>query len=546
MRDILKLILLQIKIWFNSVKYATKTERIRILLLSVICSIFVVGCYIISYQVVIYISTLPVIGTLFTVRILALAFLSSFVMLIFSSLIVTLSTVYSQQDCNFLFSLPLNSLNIFMFKSITAYLYSSWMIIIILIPFVTGFVVVKKILLTEYILLIVCLFLGIYIMVSIGSMISVFLSYLFPSKKVKNIVLVSIIILASVGYSILRFSEPEKLLSPEKFSELVKYLDFMEKPVARWFPSWWVTEIFRGFVVKNMSLVTTNFIKLFVLSVMMYMITRLVGAKLFYTSYFSFEKSGMKNKKLVSDLIFVKNQSLLKTIMNKEIKLLTREPIQWVQLVVVVALSVIYLFNINKLPIDFEYLRTTVAFFNLGGVMFIMTAIVLRFIFVQPSLEYKTFWLVKSLPVDIFKFFIIKFIVYFPIIFLPSVIIVGISNLLLCVEKTFFMFCIIVIIIASVVLSISGYSMGILFPKKEYKDIAEIETSFGGLIFIILSLCYIILLLASVAEPVRRYVLGHSISLFEVIFYTILFLAINFIYAFTTGYYAIKKFKHEY
>jgi hypothetical protein len=100
--------------------------------------------------------------------------------------------------------------------------------------------------------------------------------------------------------------------------------------------------------------------------------------------------------------------------------------------------------------------------------------------------------------------------------------------------------------LSCIVLTISGYSLGILFPKKEYKDIAQIETSFGGLLFLVLSLCYIVLLLSSLAGPVKKYVLTHTFGKIEFWYHILLFLIINFIYAFTTGYYALKKFIKEY
>ncbi len=548
MRDLIHLFNLQFKILKNTFKFGTKTERIRTFFLLFTGIVFSIGSYMVSYQVVIYISTLPVIGSVFTLRILALAFLTSFIMLIFSSLTTAFSTMYDNEDIQFLFSLPINDFNIFSFKYILTSFYSSWMVVVIIIPLILSFAIIKNFTFFKFIILFAAVISLIFISTSLGVILSCFFSYLFPSKKIKNIVLVFLIIFSAILYSVFRISKPEELLSPDRFSELVEYLNFMEKPVAKWLPSWWVTEVFKGLFTNNNSIVILNLIKIFSLLIVLFFIILTIGKKIFYNSLFY-----KRQKKLIKQVSvckshtqFYKIKPLFITIFQKELRMLFREPMQWVQLVIVVALTIIYLFNISRLPIDFEYVRISISFFNLGGVMFILTAIVLRFVFVQPTLEYKTFWLLKAAPLNILKVFLIKLLIYLPIVLIPGVLIVSISNIILSVNATIFVFGIIVSVISSFVLTISGYSLGVLFPKKDYKDIAQIETSFGGLMFLILSLCYIVFLLSSVAEPIKRYVLGQRIYKFEIFFYTILFLAINFIYAFGSSYYALKKFLKEY
>jgi ABC-2 type transport system permease protein len=546
MKDIFSLLNLQKKLVVNSVKFSTKTEKIRNLFISFIAGIFFISVYIISYQVIFYISTLPVIGSLFTIRILGIAFLSSFAMLIFSSLTVSLSTLYNTEDLQFLYSIPISTSNIFVFKFLLVLFYSCWMIIVLLLPFIIAFSSVKGLSIYNFIIIIFAISLKIITAVGIGCLLAIILSYLFPTKQLKNIVLVFLIILTSVGYTLFRVAEPEKLLDVDRFSELVQYLDFMSKPVAQGIPSWWVTEIFRGFMVKQVDVVVVNILKLFFVTSIVLILLKILGEKLFYLTVFRRIKSVNKKEKEGYKNGILRTRSLFLTIFVKEVKLLLREPMQWVQFIVVIFLTIVYLFNIRKLPIQYEYVRITVAFFNLGGIMFILSAIVLRFVFVQPSLEYKMFWLIKSLPVDITKFFLTKFFVYLPIVLIPGMIIVGISNIIIGIKTTMVAISFLVIFLSCIVLTISGYSLGILFPKKEYKDIAQIETSFGGLLFLVLSLCYIVLLLSSLAAPVKKYVLTHTFGKIEFWYHILLFLIINFIYAFTTGYYALKKFIKEY
>ncbi|MCX7940939.1 MAG: hypothetical protein N2555_04125 [Endomicrobia bacterium] len=543
MYNLIRLLFLQLKLFKNTIVFAQKFEKIRsVLLLLFVTGLFICS-YIISYQVIIYISTFPVIGNIFIIRILALAFLTSFVMLIFSSLIVSFSTLYDENELHLLFSLPINVNSIFFFRVILTSFYSCWMILLVVIPFVVGFASVKNFSILGYFVLTTSVLFKVFIGTVIGCLVTIILSYLFPSRKIKNIVLILIVVLSSLFYSLLRISQPEKFLSPQNFPELVEYLDFLSRPVAKWLPSWWVTEVFRGLMITDYWIVGVNILKLFFVFCFTVIVLYILGVKLFYKSLTrsntNLRKSCLKEKDL-------NISSLFRTILTKEIRLFLREPIQMIQFVVVIALTTIYIFNISRLPLEFKYIRVTVSFFNLGGIMFIITALVLRFVFVQPSMEYKIFWLLKSAPVNITHFFIIKFLVYIPMILIPGLIIVTLSNLVLKVDSILMASSLVIILVSSAVLTLAGYSFGILFPKKEYKDIAQIETSFGGLIFILTSLCYIVILLSSIAEPVKRYLLGLKLSFFEIIFYIILFVMINFIYGFTPGYYAAKKFIKEY
>lgn len=545
MQGLFYLFQLQFKLFINSIKFSKKTERVRNVFIFLI-SVFLFFCsYIISYQVIIYISTLPVIGTLFIIRILALAFLTSFVMLIFSSLIISFSTLYDIEKLQFLFALPLKRKSIFLFKTVLTSIHSCWMVLILIIPFVAGFAHVKNFSLSGYTILMFSILLKVFSATVIGILAAILLSYLFPSKKIKNVVVTIVIIILSLFYSLFRISQPEKFLSPESFPELAHYLDFISKPVGRWLPSWWLAEIFRGLMVKETNVVVINVIKIAIFFVFVYTILYFLGERIFYLSIFRF-KTSRQEKVCVSKPKGISILPLYKAVLSKELKVLSREPMQLVQLVVVLALVIIYIFNVSKLPLEFKYLRVTVSFFNLGGIMFILTALVLRFVFVQPSIELKNFWLIKSSPVNLAKFFVIKIFVYLLLITIPGVLTSVLSNIVLKTETEILIMSVVIIIISSVVLTIAGYSFGILFPKKEYQDIAQIETSFGGLVFILTSVCYILILLSSIAEPVRRYLLGMKLSFIELVLYILLFCIINFAYSFTPCYYAIKKFIKEY
>ncbi len=539
-----QLVSINIKIIKNSIKFSSKIEKIRGIFIITVGTIFVIGSYLISHYVVMYISTLPVIGSLFLLRITALAVLISFTMLIFSSLIISLSTIYNSKDIEFLISMPISILEIFLTKFCSTFVQSSWMLMTILLPFILAFSISKNFYFSSFCIVIISILIMFLISVCCGIIISILLSYFFPTQKLKDIAVISIILLTTAVYTALRFVQPEKLLNPDKFDELVEYLDFMSKPVARGLPSWWVAEIIRGIMVTQPDIVVKNFVMLFILAVVLFLTVIFLAKNLYYSGIFSNKTSKKKTSRVKNFKAAILNieKNLSFALIKKDIKLFIREPIQWTQVVIVVALIIVYIFSITKLPVEVMYVRTTIAFFNLGSVMFIITALVLRFVFVQPSLEYKTFWILKSAPIELYKIFFSKIKIFLPLVLFVGWVMTTLSNYVLGVSRIIYIFSFFVITISSIVITVAGYSIGILFPKPNYQNIGQIETSFGGLMFVILSLCYIVLTITSFAYPVRQYVLGISVPTSVKIFHLTDFLLINLLYFTSTVYYGYKKF----
>lgn len=534
--------------FLNKIIFSSKEEKVRFLIIFFIGSLFLVGVYAVSYYVIIYIFSLPIIGTIFMLKIFALLILTSFVMLIFSSLINSFSTIYNCEDTEFLISLPIKLEKIFLTKFFGTYTKSVWMLLILLIPFLVAFSWIKNFSVIEFLVILYSLKILMLISVSIGVLVSVLLSYFFVSKKLKDISVIIIILFATIGYTIFRFIEPEKILNPDKFTELVQYLDFLSQPVGKSLPSWWMTEVLRGCLTKNYVLIYHNVLKLTFVTILFFCIVYFFAKKMFYKGLFGDKKfyykkiGSLQNIQPLKSKFFCFKNSPMVSIIKKDLKQFFREPVQWTQIVVVVALIIVYIFSIAKIPVQYQYVKTTVTFFNLGSIMFMITSLSLRFVFVQPSMEYKMFWILKSAPIENYKIFFSKIILFLPMMTIFSWIIIFLSNIVLNLEIFMWILTFVVVTISCFVITGLGYSLGILFPKKDFQDIVQIETSFGGLMFIIISLSYIILILTTISYPVRQYILGNKITFNTVIFYTTNFILVNLLYTIPTGYYSYKKF----
>ncbi len=90
----------------------------------------------------------------------------------------------------------------------------------------------------------------------------------------------------------------------------------------------------------------------------------------------------------------------------KDLRLFFRDTTQWSQLILLAVLLVVYVFNIQSLPLFSGekvpvFMVSLVVFLNLGLAGFVLAAVAARFIFPAVSLEGRQMWLLRSSPLDL-------------------------------------------------------------------------------------------------------------------------------------------------
>jgi len=201
-------------------------------------------------------------------------------------------------------------------------------------------------------------------------------------------------------------------------------------------------------------------------------------------------------------------------------------------MLLIVALVIVYLLSISKLPLDNYYLKSLISFLNIGMAGFVLSAISLRFIFPAVSLEGKCWWLVRSMPISVGRFLWSKFLLSFMPLVILGVSLVWISNQLLNVESFVVWLSNITIFFVAISLSSLGVGMGAVFPRFNIENIAQIETSPGGIFYMICSMFYLGLTLSLEAVLMRMHFFtrmrgGSSRGVHTVVFIIIFLIILN-------------------
>jgi ABC-2 type transport system permease protein len=193
--------------------------------------------------------------------------------------------------------------------------------------------------------------------------------------------------------------------------------------------------------------------------------------------------------------------------MVKDIKTFLRDSTQWSQLFLLIALIVVYLYNFKVLPLDrsplpTETLKTAVSFANLALAGFVLSAVAVRFAFPAVSLEGKAFWILQTAPISLRTLIWSKLWLNLVPLLILGELLVFLSNLLLQVSSWMMILSLATIFLMTFGITAICVGVGAMYPKFTFDHAAEIPTSFGGAVCMIVSIAFIGIAVAIEAWPI--------------------------------------------
>ena len=520
MHDLYLLFGLRRMVTKNNVTRLNKEKVIRFLLLAVIGVVFFVLDYLFFHRIISYIAKIDVldmveIGTLLVARLLSMIFLMFFSMLLFSNIVTSLSTLYQSSDLPFLLSSPLRFSSVFTTKFIETTLNSSTILIIFGLPV---FIVCGQEYQASwlyYAAIPVMLLPFIVIPATLGTMVTMLLVRFFPVKRVQQVMAVFGLILAAGLVMVFRFLRPEQLVSEIGMAQLLDYINSNRIPTAPYLPSTWASEMLMSLLERQNTAAFFNLLWLMLTAAGIYFLVVQLAKLIYYAGWTGTAESrtvktmtrGTLTERLLNRLSFL--HPTTKALLIKDVKLFWRDTTQWSQLLMLVALLIIYFFNIKSLPLRTIYLKNLISYLNLGLAGFVLASIGARFIYPSTSLEGSSFWVIHAAPVHYRRFLLEKFLVFlFPLLILAETLIV-VSNLLLGVDGYMMLLSAGTIFLMTIGLTGLGVGMGAIYPKFINENPAQIAISIGGILYMIFSLLYIGVTIVLEAWPVYMYFSKH-------------------------------------
>jgi len=510
MNDIITL--LKPRIWplkHRGLSNANGKSSTRFLLLGSFGLFFWFGLFAVSWRVLTYFKGIEDIGDILGYKLLSMMLVVSFALLLFSSILTSLSKLYLSRDLLLVHSLPVSTYKIFIARWIDSTLESAWMVIIYTLPVFVAYGLVYRAGAFYYVNIMTTM-LCMAAIASIISTLMVMIAVIFiPASRMKSVFIFMGILFFVVIYLAIRLSKPELLVDPEVFDTVMVYITSLQTPSSPFLPSSWAYDSIR-FALSGSLRDSLFFSALSFSCAGMILFAMIWLSDAIYFKGFSKTQNApvrlFKNHVAV-ERIFNFLPGPIKSFTIKEIKTFLRDQTQWTQLFLIAALVVIYVYNfkvlpLEKSPIKTVYLQNLFSFLNMALALFVLTAVTARFAYPAVSLEREAFWLVKTSPLSVRTFLWVKFFIYYlPLLILTEILIVA-TNFLL--QVTPFMMALSGLTVFLVVPGIvaMGIGLGAAYPDFKAQNPTQTVTSFGGLVFMIACAGYIGLVIIIEAGPV--------------------------------------------
>jgi len=433
------------------------------------------------------------VGPLLASKLLALALLVFLGMLLLSNLIAALSSFFLSRDLPWIRAAPVDWLSVYLARLTETLVSSSWMVVLMLVPMLAAYANVYDGGWLFLALSVGALVPFLLIPAALGSAATLLLVRVFPARRSKDILGVVAIVAVVLMLFLLRVLRPERLVNPESYRNLVDFMAALRAPSSPWLPSQWGADALAGFLHGTFD----PFLLILLWTTAAGTVT--VGAMLhrsLYASCFTRAQEGNENR-IRRNAGWIWFERALRTapiqrqqLVLKDVRIFFRDSTQWSQLIILGVLVVVYVYNIQVLPLNSgemitRYLVTLVVFLNLALSGFVLAAIAARFVFPALSLEGQTLWLLGSAPLRPETILGAKYWVGAVPLTALAVILTGATNLLLGVPAGLAVLSLASIVGLSLALTAQALAWGVYYPEFESENAAQIPTSIGGLLFML-------------------------------------------------------------
>jgi ABC-2 type transport system permease protein len=192
------------------------------------------------------------------------------------------------------------------------------------------------------------------------------------------------------------------------------------------------------------------------------------------------------------------------------VKIFLRDIGQWSQLLLLLALVLIYLYNfrvldLSRIPYMSGFVKNIYAFVNLATAGFVMATVAVRFVFPMVSVEGRAFWLIRKSPVSMHDFLWSKFWTgLVPVLLFTETLTIS-ANELLDVDP--FLKAVAAASVALLSFALVGLATGLgaRYPRFSADNSSQIAGSYGGVAFMVVAILVVMVLMALVGWPSTTY-----------------------------------------
>jgi ABC-2 type transport system permease protein len=462
-----------------------------------------------------YLMALEVIGPPLMDHVVGMVFTAFFSMLIFSNLIVTLSTAYTSKEVDFLMAQPVERPTIFFVRLVETMVYSSWAFAVLSLPLFLAFGASRGVSPSFYAMAAALAAPFLLIPATLGSIATMVLSSLFPAHKTFRVAVLLGALGVAVAVLMVRMTSMSTIMNPtglDSFRQIMAFLNVGAQPA---YPSVW---LLRGTLAAAEGrwgeffywLAVLGSTALFLLQVCAWLAPRIYyrGWRLAGESASTRRGVGAEPPRNRLDVLLRPLRPPIRAIVSKDIKTFWRDPAQWSQLMILFGLLFLYVANLRSvarydthLQLDSSFWKTLLSFFNLWAGCFMLSILTTRFVYPMLSLEGKQFWTLGLAPMRRETLVWEKYWLCWMVSFGLTAGLMLFSNLILRVNAFMMALSMAVVLVLSFGLTSISVGLGAFAPNFKEDNPARIANGLGGTMNVFVSLGYVASVIAIVIWP---------------------------------------------
>ena len=440
-------------------------------------------------------------------------FLTFLSFLAFSGVVTALSTFFLAEDLKLLLASPVATRRLFLARFLRTVAQASWMVVIFLVPVLMGIAAAKCVGPFFYLLAVLTVAPFAVIPVAAGTAVTFLLVNTFPARRARDLLMLMGLLFAGSLVILLRVIRPEQLLTVQSLPEVTDFFATLQSPVTPLLPSFWAGEALFAGLRGSMDYLHVS--ALWTSALAAIVIVSTASDRWYFAGY---SKSQEASKARFTKLTLLDSLTALlplspvrRQLLIKDLKVFLRDVSQWSQLLLLLALVLVYLYNfrvldLDRIPYMSGFLKNFYAFVNMGMAGFVMATVAVRFVFPAVSTEGAAFWIIRTSPVSLRDFLWSKFWTGLVPVFVLTEVLTIVGNEFLGVDP--FLKLATALAIGAMSFALVGLAIGLgaRYPRFG-ADPTQAAGSYGGVAFMVQAVLFVLVMVALVGWPSSLYLL---------------------------------------
>ncbi|MGI9627225.1 MAG: putative ABC transporter permease subunit, partial [Longimicrobiales bacterium] len=312
--------------------------------LGFIGAVFWTLMFAVIYRMLLHFRGAQGIGDVLAAKLLGLAFMTFFMILLLSNVIAALSTFFLSKDLELLVGAPVDPVRFYGARLTETVVDSSWMVALLSVPILAaygviygggvGFIFVATLTILPFLA----------IPAVLGAAFTLCLVNVFPARRTRDLLALIGLFAAAGLVVLLRVVRPERLMRPDEFRSLVDFVAVMQTPTSPWLPNEWAADAMMGFLSGRFDILPLML--LWTTAAAMFVVGGWLHSR-YYPAGFTRAQEGAelragRERSTRLDLLLTRASPRSRALLGKEIRVFFRDATQWSQLILLGVLVVVY------------------------------------------------------------------------------------------------------------------------------------------------------------------------------------------------------------